>query len=114
MNKFLEISKDVQEAIDLKKPIVALESTLISHGLPYPENIKVANESILERSKITQTHRYITIPHKMKRVEPKVNGQYLNANDQKAAINPDISSTLSEKTNDQQAILNSNNLKEEQ
>ena len=38
---------------------------------------KVANESISERSKITQTHRYLTIPHKMKRVEAKVNGQYL-------------------------------------
>ena len=46
MNKFFEISYDVQKAIDLKKPIVALESTLISHGLPYPENIKVAKESI--------------------------------------------------------------------
>jgi len=34
---------------------------------------KVANESITERAKITQTHRYLTIPHKMKRVEPKVN-----------------------------------------
>ena len=34
MNKFIEISKSVKEAILLKKPIVALESTLISHGLP--------------------------------------------------------------------------------
>tara|TARA_Y100000590_G_C15732817_1_gene1017623 strand:+ start:835 stop:1743 length:909 start_codon:yes stop_codon:yes gene_type:complete len=47
MNKLFKVSKDVQEAIDLKKPIVALESTLISHGLPYPENIKVAQESIM-------------------------------------------------------------------
>ena len=46
MNNLFEISKEVQKAIDLKKPIVALESTLISHGLPYPDNIKVANESI--------------------------------------------------------------------
>ena len=46
MDKLFEISNDVQKAIDLKKPIVALESTLISHGLPYPENIKVAKESI--------------------------------------------------------------------
>ena len=42
MYKLYEINQDVQKAIDLKKPIVALESTLISHGLPYPENIKVA------------------------------------------------------------------------
>ena len=46
MDNLFEISNDVQKAIDLKKPIVALESTLISHGLPYPENIKVAKESI--------------------------------------------------------------------
>ena len=46
MDNLFEISNNVQKAIDLKKPIVALESTLISHGLPYPDNIKVANESI--------------------------------------------------------------------
>ena len=46
MKEFIEISNKIQEAIKLKKPIVALESTLISHGLPYPENIKVAKESI--------------------------------------------------------------------
>ena len=34
MNNIFEISKNVQKALDLKKPIVALESTLISHGLP--------------------------------------------------------------------------------
>ena len=46
MKDYAEISKEVQLAISLKKPIVALESTLISHGLPYPDNIKVANDSI--------------------------------------------------------------------
>ena len=46
MDNLFEISSDVQKAIDLKQPIVALESTLISHGLPYPDNIKVAKESI--------------------------------------------------------------------
>jgi len=47
MNNLFDLSKDIQKAIDLKLPIVALESTLISHGLPYPENIKVAKESIM-------------------------------------------------------------------
>ena len=46
MNNLFEVSKDVKKAIELKRPIVALESTLISHGLPYPDNIKVAKESI--------------------------------------------------------------------
>ena len=47
MDKSLfEIDKKILEAINLNKPIVALESTLISHGLPYPQNIKVAESSI--------------------------------------------------------------------
>ena len=47
MSNLYKINKDVKKAIELKKPIVALESTLISHGLPYPNNIKVAKESII-------------------------------------------------------------------
>ncbi|KGG18686.1 NAD(P)H-quinone oxidoreductase chain K [Prochlorococcus marinus str. SS51] len=47
---------------------------------------KVGNESFLERKKITQTHRYFTITHKMKRINPLVNGSYLNAKTQKAAL----------------------------
>ena len=38
--------QQVSNAINEGKPVVALESTLISHGLPYPANIKVANDSI--------------------------------------------------------------------
>ena len=41
-----KIDPKVSNAIKEGKPLVALESTLISHGLPYPENIKVANDSI--------------------------------------------------------------------
>lgn len=43
MNKFLEIDKKVKQALNENKPVIALESTMISHGMPYPENIKVAN-----------------------------------------------------------------------
>lgn len=35
-------SKEVKKAIDEKKPIVALESTIITHGMPYPDNINMA------------------------------------------------------------------------
>ncbi len=42
MNKYLEVSKPVAEALDNNKPVIALESTIISHGMPYPQNIKVA------------------------------------------------------------------------
>ncbi|MDC0232425.1 pseudouridine-5'-phosphate glycosidase [Pelagibacteraceae bacterium] len=46
LSKKIKVNPKVQEALDNKKSIVALESTLISHGLPYPENINVAKESI--------------------------------------------------------------------
>ena len=36
------ISKEVQEALKNNKPIVALESTIISHGMPYPKNVQTA------------------------------------------------------------------------
>ncbi len=46
LSKKIKLSPKVKEALEHNKPIVALESTLISHGLPYPENINVAKESI--------------------------------------------------------------------
>ncbi|NNG67868.1 pseudouridine-5'-phosphate glycosidase [Caldanaerobacter subterraneus] len=42
MQKFIEFSREVKEALDSKKPVVALESTIISHGMPYPENVETA------------------------------------------------------------------------
>ncbi|RKD34156.1 pseudouridine-5'-phosphate glycosidase [Thermohalobacter berrensis] len=42
LEKYLDIKPEVQEAISMGKPIVALESTIISHGMPYPENVKTA------------------------------------------------------------------------
>ncbi len=44
MNSFLEINPEVKKAIAGGKPVVALESTIISHGMPYPQNIKTAKE----------------------------------------------------------------------
>ena len=42
MNKIIDIKKEVLEALNNQKPIVALESTIITHGMPYPENVKMA------------------------------------------------------------------------
>ena len=42
MNKYLDISPEVAEALNNGKPVVALESTIISHGMPYPGNVKTA------------------------------------------------------------------------
>ena len=46
LDNHIIINSKINNALENNKPLVALESTLISHGLPYPENIKVANESI--------------------------------------------------------------------
>ncbi|GIY61192.1 hypothetical protein CDAR_249841 [Caerostris darwini] len=42
--KFFRISEEVSESFLNGKPVIAMESTLITHGLPYPENIKTVNE----------------------------------------------------------------------
>ncbi|MDO4983856.1 MAG: pseudouridine-5'-phosphate glycosidase [Eubacteriales bacterium] len=42
MNKYLDISPEVKAALDAGKPVVALESTIISHGMPYPKNVETA------------------------------------------------------------------------
>ena len=41
-NQYLDISSEVKEALNAGKPIVALESTIISHGMPYPQNVETA------------------------------------------------------------------------
>jgi len=42
MNKYLSISPEVQAALNAGQPVVALESTIISHGMPYPQNVETA------------------------------------------------------------------------
>ena len=42
MNQYLDISPEVAEALAAGKPVVALESTIISHGMPYPRNVETA------------------------------------------------------------------------
>ncbi|MDD2792206.1 MAG: pseudouridine-5'-phosphate glycosidase [Sediminibacterium sp.] len=42
MNPYLNIHPEVQEALNRKAPVVALESTIISHGMPYPQNVETA------------------------------------------------------------------------
>jgi len=42
MNPYLFVSDEVREAITHKQPVVALESTIISHGMPYPQNVETA------------------------------------------------------------------------
>jgi len=42
--KFFQLSEEVREALNSGKPVVALESTIISHGLPRPQNLEAAKE----------------------------------------------------------------------
>ena len=42
MKKYLDISPEVQDALADNRPVVALESTIISHGMPYPQNVQTA------------------------------------------------------------------------
>ena len=42
MNKYLDVNPEVAEAVANGKPVVALESTIISHGMPYPQNVQTA------------------------------------------------------------------------
>ncbi|PVY37977.1 pseudouridine-5'-phosphate glycosidase [Pontibacter virosus] len=44
MNPYLEIHPEVQQALAEGKPVVALESTIIAHGMPFPQNVQTALE----------------------------------------------------------------------
>lgn len=57
-NNFLQIHPIVQEALNNNKPVVALESTIISHGMPYPKNVETAlavEEIILQNGAVPAT-----------------------------------------------------------
>ena len=42
LNQYLDVSEEVAAALAAGKPVVALESTIISHGMPYPQNVETA------------------------------------------------------------------------
>lgn len=52
LEKYLEVSPEVADAIKSGKGVVALESTIISHGMPYPKNVETA----LEVERIVREH----------------------------------------------------------
>src|SRR5699024_6696256 len=45
MNQLIDLTKEVQEALENNQPVVALESTIISHGMPYPQNVEMAKKT---------------------------------------------------------------------
>ena len=52
LSEYLEISDEVRAALECGTPVVALESTIISHGMPYPQNVQTAKsvEQIIRNS----------------------------------------------------------------
>ena len=52
LNRYLDIAPEVKKALDEGRPVVALESTIISHGMPYPQNVETA----LNVEKIIRDH----------------------------------------------------------
>ena len=45
MNQLIDLTTEVKEALENNKPVVALESTIISHGMPYPQNVEMAKKT---------------------------------------------------------------------
>ena len=41
---YLSVSNDVKQALAAGQPVVALESTIITHGMPYPQNLAMAGQ----------------------------------------------------------------------
>jgi pseudouridine-5'-phosphate glycosidase len=41
-NSCIDVSQEVSKALRSHRPVVALESTIISHGMPYPQNLQTA------------------------------------------------------------------------
>jgi Indigoidine synthase A like protein len=39
---YLKVAPEIRRALQGKRPVVALESTIITHGMPYPENLETA------------------------------------------------------------------------
>jgi pseudouridine-5'-phosphate glycosidase len=44
IKQYLDVLPEIQRALETNKPVVALESTILSHGMPYPENVGFAAE----------------------------------------------------------------------
>ncbi|GMF80262.1 unnamed protein product [[Candida] boidinii] len=51
----IQVSDEVRQSLLENKPVLALESTIITHGLPYPDNINMANkvESLIRSHNVT-------------------------------------------------------------
>ena len=62
-DKILEFSAEIEAAIKKNRPIVALESTIISHGMPYPSNVETAKilEDIVREGDVNIIKRRVAL-----------------------------------------------------
>ena len=44
LKAYMDVTPEIEEAVRTGKPVVALESTILSHGMPYPENVEFAHK----------------------------------------------------------------------
>ena len=60
LKDYLSITPEIQEALAAGKPVVALESTILSHGMPYPQNVEFAHkvEEIVRRGRHPRDDRH--------------------------------------------------------
>ena len=72
MNKYLDISPEVKAALDEGRPVVALESTIISHGMPYPKNVETAllvEQTIRDNGAVPQPYSLRHDGHRRQRAQ---------------------------------------------
>lgn len=56
--RYIEISQEIKNAFEIKRPIVALESAIITHGMPHPYNVDTALEvEHIVREQVTTRHK---------------------------------------------------------
>ena len=53
MNKYLDIAPEVELALKEGRPVVALESTIISHGMPYPQKVTCPVKALVDATPIS-------------------------------------------------------------
>ena len=57
LHDYLSVAPEIAEALAAGKPVVALESTILSHGMPYPENVEFAHKKKLSAKRALSPQR---------------------------------------------------------
>lgn len=63
INSLIDVNPEIEYALKINQPIVALESTIITHGMPYPQNIQTAFDVEKEVRKEVTDFTYFWLDH---------------------------------------------------